>query len=131
LFLPAGLGILRSKDEEMIRKKAEMEKEVREHMRDGKGAVEILHVFRQKELRGKVRLFARMRLAKGSSIGYHLHDGEEEIFYILSGAGQVTEGNTASIVGPGDAVLTGSGGGHSIENLGEEPLDILATILLY
>ncbi len=108
-----------------------MEKEVRERMRDGKGAVEILHVFRQKELRGKVRLFARLRLAKGSSIGYHLHDGEEEIFYILSGTGEVTEGGTTSVVGPGDAVLTGNGAGHSLENLGEEPLDLLATILLY
>ena len=115
----------------MIRKKAEMEKEVREHMRDGKGSVEILHVFRQKELHGKVRLIARLRLVKGSSIGYHLHEGEEEIFYILSGTGEVTEGSSTSAVGPGDAVLTSSGAGHSIENMGEEPLDILATILLY
>jgi len=115
----------------MIRKKAEMEREVRERMRDGKGVVEILHVFRQKELQGKVRLLARMRLVKGSSIGYHLHEGEEEIFYILSGTGQVTEGSSTSTVGPGDAVLTASGGGHSIENLSEEPLDFLATILLY
>ena len=68
---------------------------------------------------------------KGCSIGYHLHDGEEEIFYILSGTGTVTEGDTTSVVGPGDAVLTGGGGGHSIENPGEEPLDFLATILLY
>ena len=108
-----------------------MEQEVRERMRDGTGAVEILHVFKQKELRGKVRLFARLRLAKGSSIGYHLHDGEEEIFYILSGKGQVTDGSTTSVVGPGDAVLTPSGSGHSIENLREEPLELLAAILLY
>ena len=115
----------------MIRKKEEMEKEVRERMRGGVGNAEMLHVFRQKELHGKVRLFARMRLLKGCSIGYHLHDGEEEIFYILSGAGRVTEGEVTSVVGPGDAVLTASGGGHSIENLGDEPLEFLATILLY
>ena len=115
----------------MIRQKSEMEKEVRERMRDGKGTVEILHIFSQKELKGKVRLFARLRLQKNCSIGYHLHDREEEIFYILSGTGRVTEGDTTSIVGPGDAVLTGAGGGHAIENAGEEPLDLLATILLY
>ncbi len=115
----------------MIRRKAEMEKEVRERMREGKGAVEIFHVFRRQELHGKVRLFARMRLEKGCSIGYHLHDGEEEIFYILSGTGRVTDGSTVAEVGPGDAVLTSSGEGHSIENVGDAPLDILATILLY
>ena len=115
----------------MIKRAAEMAREVRERMRDGVGSVEIVHVFRREELRGRVRLFARMRLAHGSSIGYHLHDGEEEIFYILSGKGQVTDGSTTSVVGPGDAVLTPSGSGHSIENLREEPLELLAAILLY
>lgn len=115
----------------MIRRKSEMEKEVRERMRDGKGAVEILHIFRREELRGRVRLLARLRLPPGSSIGYHLHDGEEEVFYILSGSGMVTEGDRTSPVGPGDAVLTGGGGGHAIENTGVEPLEFTATILVY
>ena len=115
----------------MIRKKEQMEKEVRERMRGGEGTAEILHVFRQKELHGKVRLFARMRLPKGCSIGYHLHEGEEEIFYVLAGTGRVKDGDVMSEVRPGDAILTSSGSGHSIENAGEEPLDFLATILLY
>jgi mannose-6-phosphate isomerase-like protein (cupin superfamily) len=115
----------------MIKRSATMEKEVRERMREGKGTVEILHVFRQQELKGKVRLFARLRLAPGSSIGYHVHDGEEEIFYILSGSGRVTEGSDVSTVGPGDAVLTGGGGGHAIESVGDEPLELIAAILLY
>lgn len=115
----------------MVKRKADMEKEVRERMRDGKGAVEILHIFRKEELKGKVRFFARMRLNRGSSIGYHVHEGEEEIFYILSGTGLVTEQGVPSQVGPGDAVLTGAGGGHSLENQRDEPLEFLATILVY
>jgi mannose-6-phosphate isomerase-like protein (cupin superfamily) len=100
-------------------------------MRGGKGSVEILHIFRKEELKGKVRLFARLLLKKDCSIGYHPHDGEEEIFYILSGEGLVMEDGAVSRVGPGDAVLTGGGGGHSIENQGGEPLEILAAILPY
>ena len=115
----------------MIKTKSEMQKEVRERMRDGKGPVEILHVFRKEELRGKTRLFARLRLPKGSAIGYHIHEGEEEVFYILSGSGFVTEQGVSTRVGPGDAVLTGGGGGHAIENLDDEPLDLLAVILVY
>jgi mannose-6-phosphate isomerase-like protein (cupin superfamily) len=115
----------------MIRKSHEMEKEVRERMRDGVGTVEVLHVFRSKELKGKTRLFARLRLPTGSSIGFHRHEGEEEIFYILSGTGEVSEGGPLSAVGPGDAVLTGGGGGHSISNTGTAPLEILAVILVY
>jgi mannose-6-phosphate isomerase-like protein (cupin superfamily) len=115
----------------MIRKKHEMENEVRERMRDGVGVVEILHVFRSKELKGRTRLFARLRMKAGSSIGFHRHEGEEEIFYILSGTGQVSEGGPVSAVGPGDAVLTGGGGGHSISNEGPDPLEFMAVILVY
>ncbi len=115
----------------MIKRRADMEKEIREKMRAGKGSVEILHIFRKEELKGKVRLFARLRLQKDCSIGYHPHDNEEEIFYILSGEGLVMEDGEVSRVGPGDAVLTGGGRGHSIENQGSEPLEILAAILPY
>jgi mannose-6-phosphate isomerase-like protein (cupin superfamily) len=113
----------------MIKGRDLMERELRERMREGTGKVEILHVFKKEELRGKARLFARLRLVKGSSIGYHLHESEEEIFYILSGRGVVTEDGRVSSVGPGDAVLTGGGGGHSLENREEEPLELMAVIL--
>jgi mannose-6-phosphate isomerase-like protein (cupin superfamily) len=115
----------------MIKKSAGMEKEIRERMRDGKGSVEIFHIFRKEELKGRVRLFARLRLRKGCSIGFHPHDGEEEIFYILAGQGVVTDNDVVSRVGPGDAVLTGGGGGHAIENQGDEPLELIAAILPY
>jgi mannose-6-phosphate isomerase-like protein (cupin superfamily) len=114
----------------MIKRRDAMALETRERMRDGAGSVEILHVFAKENLRGRARLFARLKLGAGSSIGYHVHDREEEVFYILSGKGKVTEEDgKSSDVGPGDAVLTGNGGGHSIENTGSESLEILAVIL--
>jgi mannose-6-phosphate isomerase-like protein (cupin superfamily) len=115
----------------MIRKSHEMEKEVRERMRDGAGAVEIIHIFRSRELKGRTRLFARLRLPAGSSIGFHRHEGEEEIFYFLSGTGELGEGGPSLPVGPGDAVHTGDGAGHTVSNPGPEPLEFLAVILVY
>ena len=99
-------------------------------MRGGAGSVEFLHIFRKEELTGKARLFAKLRLPPGSSIGFHTHDGEEEIFYILSGEGEVRESDVPDHVGPGDAVLTGGGAGHSIANTGTQPLDLMAVILV-
>ncbi len=108
-----------------------MEKEIRERMRDGDGEVEIQHLFREDEITGKARLLARLRLQKNCSIGLHRHDDEEEVYYILSGKGVVTDDGKEHQVGPGDAVLTGGGGSHSIRNSEEEPLDFVAVILLY
>lgn len=75
----------------MIKRNADMQKEVREKMREGTGTVEILHVFRKEELRGKTRLFARLRIPAGSSIGYHEHHEEEEVFFIIAGRGTVND----------------------------------------
>ena len=62
----------------MYRKKADMIKEVRERMRDGSGEIEIVHIFKKDELKGKARLFARLILKKNCSIGFHTHDDEEK-----------------------------------------------------
>jgi mannose-6-phosphate isomerase-like protein (cupin superfamily) len=118
-------------EDRMVKKSPDMEKEVRERMRDGMGKVEIIHLFKKEELKGKVRLLARLVLKKDCSIGFHRHEGEEEIFYIISGKGIVDDNGTSSSVKAGDAVVTGGGAGHSIMNRDDEPLEILAVILLY
>jgi mannose-6-phosphate isomerase-like protein (cupin superfamily) len=115
----------------MIRQNKDMIKEVREKMRDGDGKVEIVHVFKKEELKGKARLFARIILRKGCSIGFHTHENEEEIYYILSGKALIDDNGTTCEALPGDAVLTGNGAGHSIRNEQDEPLEVLAVILLY
>jgi len=105
--------------------------EIRERMRDGKGNTEILHIIKKEETNGKVRLFAKVTLKKGCSIGYHIHENEDEVFYILSGSGTATDADKTVSIGPGDAIVTGNGAGHSIENTGDEPLVFMAVILLY
>lgn len=115
----------------MIKREKDMIKEIKEHMRGGKGSVELLHIFKQDELKGKARLCARITLTPGSSIGLHEHVDEEEIFYIISGNGSLNDNGTTIKVGAGDAVITGNGASHSVEAVGEEPLVMMAVILLY
>jgi len=43
----------------------------------------------------------------------------------------VNDNGTITEVGPGDAVLTGNGASHSVEAVGDEPLVMMAVILLY
>lgn len=115
----------------MYRKAEEMVTELRESMRGGKGTAQIKHIFKTDEFRGKARLLAEITLPIGSSIGFHQHDQEEEIFYFLSGQGRVDDQGVIKEVNPGDAVLTGGGNGHSVENIGDQPLVFLAVILIY
>lgn len=115
----------------MIKNAGEMEREIKNQMRGGKGSIEITHIFKQDELTGKSRLAAKLTISPGSSIGLHEHIGEEEIYYITRGKGIVNDNGIIKEVAVGDAVLTGNGASHSIENNGVEPLELIAVILVY
>ncbi len=116
----------------MIRTTSSYATEIREKMRGGSGRVKIETLWTPgAELKSKTRLCARMTLEPGSSIGYHDHVGEEEIYCIVSGRGLVTENSEKIPVAAGDTVLTGNGAGHAVEAVGTEPLVILATIMVY
>lgn len=115
----------------MIKDARDMASEIKHEMRGGKGDVEITHIFNQEELTGKARLCARITINSGCSIGLHEHRTEEEIFYIINGKGLVNDNGTEREVAVGDAILTGNGASHSIENIGQEPLVLFAVILLF
>lgn len=96
----------------MLKRVEEMKKEIRERMRDGKGSVELQHVFIQDELTGKCRLFARVTLKPGCSIGTHTHDREEEIYYIISGTATVDDNGEIRSSAPATLCLPATG--HTI-----------------
>lgn len=115
----------------MIKKSNELLKEIKEQMRGGKGAVELIHFATPDDLKGKARLCAKISLEPGSSIGYHEHANEEEIYYIIKGKGNINDNGVVQEVNVGDSVITGNGASHSIENTGSEVLELIAVILLY
>lgn len=115
----------------MIARSSEMVAENREGMRGGKGTVKVENWFQPGDFGAKMLLCARLTLAPGTSIGDHAHETEDEIYLILSGSGRILENGEWTPIQTGDAVLTGKGGSHSVENNGTEPLVIAAIIILY
>ena len=76
-------------------------------------------------------MFSRITLEPGCSIGFHNHDNEEEIFYIISGQATADDNGSTVTLNPGDTILTGNGNGHAIENRGTLPLVMMAVIVRY
>ena len=113
----------------MIRRQKDMQMELREQMRGGKGTVEICNLEKE-HLPKNGRLFAKLTLKPGCSIGEHEHVGEAELFYFMQGTGTVTDNGEAVAVSAGDSMTTPSGHRHSVENTGSEDLVILAAIIL-
>lgn len=73
-------------------------------------------------------VFRKRALKPGSSIGYH-QQKEDEIYYVLSGRGEMTIDGKAFPVGPGDAILTRPGSSHGLEQTGAEDLVIMINYL--
>ena len=115
----------------MIRKAADRTSEVREAMRGGEGSVEIRHFFKRDEWNANTRLCAELILPPGASIGSHQHLREDEVYIITSGFGLIDDGSGEERVSMGDAIRTGNGETHTIRNDGNEPLSLIAVIVMY
>lgn len=113
----------------MIRKAEECQKEYREHMRGGDGTVEITNFATPAELNDKGRLFAKITLNPGCSIGYHVHEKDSELFYIIKGTAEYNDGGETRTVSAGDITVCPAGTGHGIANKGESVVELVAVIL--
>ena len=69
-------------------------------------------------------VFRKRALKPGSGIGYH-EQKEDEIYYVLSGRGQMTIDGKTFEVGPGAAVLTRPGSSHGLKQVGTDDLVIM------
>jgi len=113
----------------MIKRKTAYRIQQNENMRGGEGTVVIEHLLSPEELYDKGRLYARIILEPGCSIGHHIHDGEMESFYIISGEAEISDNGEPVKLSAGDSVLTRSGEGHSVKNIGTITLEMIALIL--
>lgn len=70
--------------------------------------------------------FRKRVLHPGSAIGYHLQK-EDEIYYIISGTGEMKMNGELFTVTAGDAILTRPGSSHSLQQTGKEDLVLIIT----
>ncbi len=76
------------------------------------------------------RLYSLVQLRPNEEAEYHMHVGESESFFILSGCGIYNDnGNKVEVV-LGMVTLTPSGEGRSIKNTGDEMLVFIALIFV-
>lgn len=102
---------------------------IREHANGGKGRLIIQPILSDAELGDKCRLYARVTIPVGSSMGLHTHSGDGESYYILEGRGLYTGDGETHEVGPGDATFCADGHNHAIENIGDTDLVLMALII--
>ena len=78
----------------------------------------------------KLRTFALAKLIPGEEVEFHIHEGESESYYIISGSAMYNDNGDEVELAAGDATFTPSGTGHGIKNIGDDTLEFIALIIL-
>ena len=113
----------------MYNLKKDMKHEPKVELRGGKGTLDFEHVIPPEALYGSGSQFGVMTIPAGCSIGLHSHKENYEIYYILEGKAKVTDDDDEKILVAGDAEICGDGNTHSIENVGDTDLKMMAVIM--
>ena len=114
----------------MIRKASDLQVTVRSEAKGGKGDFINHHIMAADEMLPAARHYSVSILPPGASVGIHVHTGETEVCYFLSGTGVVIDENGTTPIGPGDVNIVPDGFGHSVENTGDVDLVYTALILM-
>ena len=103
---------------------------VKVNMRGGDGQVVVTDVVNKGEYNGKARLVGTILLEPGCSIGEHIHENEEEIFYIIEGTATYNDNGKIVKLNKGDSCVCLGGEKHSIANRENEGNVVLFAIIL-
>ena len=113
----------------MIRRREERALDVKQ-MFGGQGQAKMFRILEGAgEMYGKGRVFNHLFLEPGCGNHWHVHHGDGETYYILKGKGEYSDNGTVTTLGPGDVAFVDDGEGHSLKNVGQEPLEAIALIL--
>ena len=113
----------------MIRRSAEKTLDVKK-MFGGAGEAKMYRILDgADEMYGKGRIFNHVVLEPGCEIGWHVHQGDGETYYILKGQGEYNDNGQLLTVGSGAVTFVDAGEGHSLKNTGKEDLEAIALVL--
>ena len=114
----------------MYLKSEDVVMEAVENARGGKGTIYKTCFLTKEEMKDSSRLFGKVVIPPGCSVGYHEHHGEGEAYHFLQGKGLYNDNGNEYEVKAGDTTYTPDGCGHGVENIGDEDLILIALILL-
>ena len=96
----------------MVTRKEDLKPETIRHMKGGSGSVAVTRLFQPGSYDSAIRMIARLRLPPQAGLGYHRHEGEEEMISVVSGVAEYDHGHSIRNAGQVDdlmllAVITG------------------------
>ncbi len=109
----------------MIKNFLRTPKQVQETSHSGQGAVDLYEIWGRSDFKSNVEFIDRVVVPPHSTIGYHRHGNNEEMYIVLDGQGTMTMGSKSVTVEKGDMILNPAYGEHGLVNDSDSPIDLL------
>ena len=91
----------------------------------GKGTVRYRRALGPEVFRTNWGYVDHVVIPSSASLGYHRHDLQEEIYYVISGKGRVLVNGESAAISTGDAVPVRLREAHAFENSGSSELELM------
>ena len=109
----------------MIKNYLTAEKQLQESSHGGIATVDQYEIWGDSDFRSNVDFIDRVVVPPGSTIGFHRHGENEEMYIVLEGKGLMKIENEETPVSKGDMILNPMGGRHGLVNNSSEKIDLL------
>ncbi len=109
----------------MIRNFLETKRQIQHSAHDGKGEVELYEIFGKSDFLGNCDFIDRQVIPPNSTVGYHKHGNNEEIYIILDGTGTMTIDSKVVRVKKGDMIKNLPFGEHGLVNDSNANIELL------
>ena len=109
----------------MIKNYLTADRQTQESSHAGEGPVELYEIWAKTDFDSNVDFIDRVVIPPGSSVGYHRHGDNEEMYIVLEGTALMTIDGEQRRISRGDMILNPAGGEHGLVNDSGKNIDLL------
>ena len=109
----------------MIKNFLDTQKRIQEGSHGGRGPVGLYEIWGKSDFESNVDFIDRVVVPPNSTIGYHKHGSNEEMYIVLAGEGTMTIHGEPVAIKKGDMILNQTFGEHGLVNDSDKDIDLL------
>ena len=109
----------------MIKNYLQTTKQIQESSHGGTGPVQLYEIWQNADFKSNIDFVDRVVIPPGSTVGFHQHGNNEEMYIVLEGSGVMMIEEQEVGVRKGDMILNPPGGRHGLINNSDAAIDIL------
>ncbi|NRD74110.1 cupin domain-containing protein [Shewanella sp. VB17] len=99
--------------------------QVCEKSHDGVGPYDLHEIWSSDDFKSNIDFIDRVVIPPHSTVGYHKHGNNEEMYIVLEGNGQMTLNGEKVQITKGDMILNQPWGEHGLVNHSSDNIDLL------